>query len=97
MTVYYNRPMQVEFLKSQMYGSENLLLVNLFVMLTSLPIAASARGRAAFHDKITTRMRFFSASNSLDNWSAMDMAQVSLKDSDKERAVMRGGRDRHVV
>ena len=47
MTVYCNRPMRVEFLKSQMYSSGNLLLGNLFVMLTSLPIAASARGRAA--------------------------------------------------
>ena len=89
MVVYYNRLMHVEFLKSQMYGSDNLLLDNLFVMLTSLPIIASARGRAAFHDKITTRMRFFSASNSLENWSAMDMAQVSARDRS-----LRGGGER---
>ena len=54
---------------------------NLFVMLTCLEIVGAMRGRAAFHDKITTRLRFFSASNQLDGWSALDMAQVCARRS----------------
>ena len=76
MATYFNRPLHVEFLKSQMYGSANLLKDNLFVMLTSLPVVATLRGRAAFHDKVISRLRFFSASAKLDKWSVMDMSRV---------------------
>ena len=49
-------------------------------MLTCLEIVGAMRGRAAFHDKLTTRLRFFSASSTLDKWSNMDMAQVCARD-----------------
>ena len=68
---YWNRPMNVAYL-----DPDNVLTKNLYIMLTSPYIIATMRGRAAFHDKVTTRLRFFSASNKLDKWSALDMAQV---------------------
>ena len=79
MTVYYDRPLIVEFLESQTYGKANLLKDNLWVMLTSMPIIATLRGRAAFHDKVISRLRFFSASTKLDKWSALNMSQVRLR------------------
>jgi hypothetical protein len=47
-------------------------------MLSSLEIVATMRGRAAYHDKFTAPLRFFSASNDLDGWSSLDMAQVGV-------------------
>ena len=79
-SAYYNRPVIVEFLKSAAYDSPNILRDNLYVMLTCLEIVGAMRGRAAFHDKLTTRLRFFSASSTLDKWSNMDMAQVCARD-----------------
>ena len=73
---YWNRPFNVEYLKSAAYGNGDLLKDNLYCMLTSLEIIATMRGRAAFHDKFTSPLRFFSASNDLDAWSALDMARV---------------------
>ena len=64
---YFNRDIIVEFLRSAMYSEQNVLRDNLYVMLTSLEIVGAMRGRAAFHGKMTTRLRFFSASNSLDD------------------------------
>ena len=77
-SAYYNRAVIVEFLKSVHYNKkDNLLRNNLFIMLTCDEIIGAMRGRAAFHDKLTTRLRFFSSSNELDGWSCLNMAEVS--------------------
>ena len=77
---YWNRTYNVDYLKSATYGAgSNILKDNLYIMLTSPYMIAAMRGRAAFHDKMTTRLRFFSASNELDGWSALDMAQVRAR------------------
>ena len=95
---YWNRTYNVEYLKSATYGASNLLKDNLYVMLTSPYIIAAMRGRAAFHDKVTTRLRFFSASNELDKWSALDMAQVRAwaANSVRARGESNSGRERVV-
>jgi hypothetical protein len=82
--VYYNRPIVVSFLETVLLLSgQNKLKDNLFVSLTSLEIIATLRARAVVHDKVTTRMRFFSASESLEGWSVLDMAPVfgALRDA----------------
>ena len=75
---YWNRPLNVAYLQTAAYGASDLLKGNLFVMLSSLEIVATMRGRAAYHDKFTAPLRFFSASNDLDGWSSLDMAQVGV-------------------
>jgi hypothetical protein len=75
---YWNRPLNVAYLQTAAYGASDLLKDNLFVMLSSLEIVATMRGRAAYHDKFTAPLRFFSASNDLDGWSSLDMAQVGV-------------------
>ena len=56
---------------------------NLYVSLTSKEIIAALRARALVHDKVTTRLRFFSASETLDDWSVLDLAPVyrALRDA----------------
>ena len=76
LILYYNRPLIVEFLKTAQYSKSNLLRDHLYVMLGCKEVIATLRGRAIIHDKLTTRLRFFSASNKLDEWSNMDMAKV---------------------
>ena len=51
--------------------------------LTSLEIIATVRARAIVHGKVTTRLRFFSASEKLDDWSVLDVAPIyrSLRDA----------------
>ena len=75
---YWNRPLNVAYLQTAAYGASDLLKDNLFVMLSSLEIVATMRGRAAYHHKFTAPLRFFSASNDLDGWSSLDMAQVGV-------------------
>ena len=62
---------------------QNKLKDYLYVSLTSLENIAALRARAIIHDKVTTRLRFFSASESLDSWSVLDLAPVyrALRDA----------------
>ena len=81
---YYNRPIVVSFLETVLLlNGQNKLKDNLFVSLTSLEMISALRARAVVHDKVTTRMRFFSASESLEGWSVLDTAPVfsALRDT----------------
>ena len=75
--MYNNRMYDVQALGIAFYTNGNVLRDNLLVMLCSLPFVGCLRARALIHDKFTVRHRFFSASNSLEHWSVLDMAPVS--------------------
>ena len=75
---YANRVINVAYLHSAIADGGNILQKNLYITLTCIEVIASMRGRAAFHDKVTTRLRFFSASHKLAKWCALDMAQVCV-------------------
>ena len=65
-----------------------MLRDNLYVMLNCQEVIAVLRGRGIIHDKLTTRLRFFSASSSLDQFSNMDMAKVMSKLRDALTAII---------
>ena len=88
LVLYYNRPQIVGFLKTALYSTSNVLRDNLYVMLSCKEVIATLRGRAIIHDKLTTRLRFFSASNSLNHFSNMDMAKVMSKFRDALDAII---------
>ena len=88
LILYYNRPLIVEFLSTALYSTSNVLRDNLYVTLNCQEVIAVLRGRGIIHDKLTTRLRFFSASNALDEWSNMDMAKVMSKLRDALTAII---------
>jgi hypothetical protein len=78
LVAYWNRIYYVDYLYpfvASTSSSANLLQKNLYVMLTSPPVVACLRARAIMHDKVTTHLMFFSASETLD-WSILDFAPV---------------------
>ena len=74
--VYFNRVLIMRYLQTALYSASNLLRDNLWCTLSCSEVIATLRGRAAYHDKVVTRLRFFSASRKLDGWSALNMAPV---------------------
>jgi hypothetical protein len=77
---YHNRPFQVEYLgQKTLYGvdDKNLLLDNLWCMLTANAVIATLGGRAAFHFKVILHLRFWVCSNKIETrHGSLDLAQV---------------------
>jgi len=76
LRAYWNLQYYVQFLYPYIEsGGANLLQKYLYVMLTSPPVIACLRTRGIIHDKVTTPLLFFSASETLD-WDVLSFAPV---------------------